>query len=75
VDDARRRAWLKRRLDIEARAYAGADPKVKPIRWGRLRAFLEVGVQLGWWTPKAARAYSDAAHYGGRRPNSKRLDR
>ena len=75
VDDARRRAWLKHRLDNEARAYAAADPKVKPVRWGRLLAFLEIGVQFGWWSRKAATAYSDAAYYGGRRPNSKRLDR
>jgi hypothetical protein len=75
VDDTRRRAWLKRRLDIEARAYAGADPKVKLIRWGRLLAFLEIGVRFGWWSHKAASAYSDAAYYGGRRPNSRRLDR
>jgi len=75
VEDARRRAWLKRRIEIEARAYSTADAKVKPIRWGRLLAFLEVGVRFGWWSRKAASAYTDAAYYGERRPNSQRLDR
>ena len=73
--EGRRRAWLKARIDAEARAYAAADPKVKPIRWGRLLAFLEVGVRFGWWSRRSASAYSDAAYFGGRRPDSRRLDR
>jgi hypothetical protein len=71
-DEAKRRAWLMARLDTEAHPYANAHPKVKPIRWGRMLGFLEVGVRFGWLTRKRAGYYSDAAS-GGRKPNARKL--
>ena len=39
MSDEGRRAWLRRRIDTDARAYSGADPTVKPIRLaGKARA-------------------------------------
>ena len=66
------RVWLMRRLDIEARACSVADSKVKAIRWGRVLAFLEVGIHFGWWSRIAATRYSDAVFFGGRKPNARR---
>ena len=74
MEEARSRAWLKRRLEIEARADAGADARVKQIRWGRVLAFLETGVAFGWWSRKAATAYSDAIYFGARKSSTRRLD-
>jgi hypothetical protein len=64
--DAERRAWLLRRIEVEARAYANADYLARQMLYGRVLGLLEAGVGFGLWPKKAATAAADAILYGYR---------
>ena len=65
MDDFRH--WLVRRIEVETRAFRNADYLIRDIRWGRVLAYLEVGVRLGFWSERTSSRVSDSIHYGRRR--------
>jgi hypothetical protein len=58
------RYFLLRRISIEGRAYAAADRTTKQIRWGRVLAYLDVGVAFGLWSERAAGRAADLIEHG-----------
>jgi hypothetical protein len=41
------RGWLLRRIELEAKALANAEPTTRDVRRGRLLGLIEVGVSFG----------------------------
>jgi hypothetical protein len=64
VDDFR--YWLVRRIDVETIAFHNADYLTRDIRWGRVLGYLEVGVQLGYWSARTSSRVSDSIRNGRR---------
>ena len=67
------RHWLVRRIEVETAAFHNANHQTREIRWGRVLAYLEVGVQLGYWSERTSARVSDSIHYGRRRGVSRTL--
>jgi hypothetical protein len=65
-DDADRRAWLLRRIEVEARACVNAEYNRRQMIYGRVLGLLEAGVGFGFWSKKAENATADAVLYGYR---------
>jgi hypothetical protein len=57
------RPWLVKRIEREAQAFATSDSTVREIRWGRVLAYLEVGVRLGYWTKRRAEQVSESIYH------------
>jgi hypothetical protein len=57
------REWLVRRIEAEARAYVNGDRTTRPIRWGRVLGFLEVGVAFGYWPKRTAEQVADSIYH------------
>lgn len=62
------RHWLIKRIEKEAQAFATSDSTVRQIRWGRVLAYLDVGVRLGYWTKRRAEQVSESIYHGYRVP-------
>jgi hypothetical protein len=58
---------LARASEIETFAFHNADHQTRQIRWGRVLAYLEVGVRLGYWSEQTSAWVSDSIHHGRRR--------
>jgi hypothetical protein len=52
-----------RRVEMAARDYANADSGIRQIRWGRVLAFLEVGVAFGYWSKRSADRAADSIYH------------
>jgi hypothetical protein len=48
---------------MAARDYANADTSIRQIRWGRVLAFLEVGVAFGYWSKRSADRAADSIYH------------
>ena len=60
MNERERRAWLLRRIEVEANAYPSADPLIRDLWYGRVLGLLEVGAAFGYWSKKAADAASES---------------
>jgi hypothetical protein len=62
-----------RRIEVETRAFHNADRPTRQIRWGRVLAYLEVGVRLGYWSERTSSRMADAIANGWSRGLPRRL--
>jgi hypothetical protein len=63
VDDHERREWLLRRVEVEADAYANAEPMIRDQCFGRMLGLLEVGTAFGYWSKKTADGFSETVRH------------
>ena len=58
------RLWLARRIETEGWVAARSYPGNRAQCLGRVLGFLEVGVQLGYWSKKTAEGAAESVRQG-----------